>query len=81
MNHEKIAVELRDLSVTFSRWGQSVKALDEVSLGLDVITGILIVHRDSIVDESQAISVRKIGFDDLDLPRVRLDIVDSFYGM
>lgn len=32
MNTTRAAVEIRDLTVTFSRWGQSVTALDQVNL-------------------------------------------------
>ena len=43
MNATKMAVEARDLTISFSRWGQSVKALDNVSLSIPTGQWVMLV--------------------------------------
>ncbi|MFC1552628.1 ATP-binding cassette domain-containing protein [Candidatus Latescibacterota bacterium] len=43
MNDEKIAVETKNLTVTFSRWGQTVTALDHVNLSIPTGQWVMLV--------------------------------------
>lgn len=43
MNPERILLEIKGLTVTFSRWGQTVKALDDVSLTIPAGQWVMLV--------------------------------------
>lgn len=43
MNDMKMAVEVKDLTVTFSRWGQNIKALDNVNLSIPAGQWVMLI--------------------------------------